>query len=542
MTKPRIAFAAVVALMLVSSALAANFLLTKTGETTNTITFSYPKQVGADGYRYYAPGQISGETCSGTRVSRTLDPARTSVRFAKVTSGQYCVEAIVLTPIGAAQYPSESPPPPIDTTPPVVSITSPVNGSTVSGTVNQTVVATDNIGVVRVEFLRDGVLYGQDTNSPYSTSFNTTTVANGAHTFGAKAFDAAGNTGVATNVTVTVGNAAVAQCVDGIDNDSDGKIDYPNDPGCLSVTDNDEIDGPPPTGNVFLSPAGSDANNCTQSAPCRSMQRGFQVASPGQTVSMAAGAYPQQTLADAQKQVMFKAAGTVTITGQLEIRCTTGITVDGVSAKNLLVAAGNRTLVVKNSQFGGGTYTAGVEDDPVVIGNVGSCSGGATSDGVTLDNVRVHDYFWQQNTGSAHTDCLQFYGGSVNVTIRNSLFERCAESFIGAFPDFGDIRNTVVEDTVFRDLWTNTGKGTFFAMQWGCVGHSGVGTGITFRRTTWSPGVPVPIRTDCQNFLVENNTFQTGPGQFACDDWDGRWGGTVVWRNNTFLNGNGCTT
>ncbi|MBU1036912.1 hypothetical protein KKF32_02665, partial [Patescibacteria group bacterium] len=33
---------------------------------------------------------------------------------------------------------------------------------------------------------------------------------------------------------------SVAQCADGLDNDGDGLIDYPNDPGCSSASDNDE--------------------------------------------------------------------------------------------------------------------------------------------------------------------------------------------------------------------------------------------------------------------------------------------------------------
>ena len=37
-----------------------------------------------------------------------------------------------------------------------------------------------------------------------------------------------------------------AQCSDGIDNDGDGKIDFPNDPGCSSATDDDETDGRKP--------------------------------------------------------------------------------------------------------------------------------------------------------------------------------------------------------------------------------------------------------------------------------------------------------
>lgn len=37
----------------------------------------------------------------------------------------------------------------------------------------------------------------------------------------------------------------VYQCSDGIDNDDDGLIDYPADPGCSSLTDNNETDTPP---------------------------------------------------------------------------------------------------------------------------------------------------------------------------------------------------------------------------------------------------------------------------------------------------------
>ena len=38
--------------------------------------------------------------------------------------------------------------------------------------------------------------------------------------------------------------ASIYQCSDGVDNDSDGLTDYPNDPGCSSTTDNDEYNAP----------------------------------------------------------------------------------------------------------------------------------------------------------------------------------------------------------------------------------------------------------------------------------------------------------
>jgi len=101
---------------------------------------------------------------------------------------------------------SNAPPP--DTTPPTVSITSPGNGATVSGTISVTASASDNVGVAGVQFKLDGANLGaEDTSSPYGVSWNTTTVANGSHSLTATARDAAGNRTTSATVTVTVSNA-----------------------------------------------------------------------------------------------------------------------------------------------------------------------------------------------------------------------------------------------------------------------------------------------------------------------------------------------
>jgi hypothetical protein len=94
-----------------------------------------------------------------------------------------------------------------DTTPPTTSITAPTNGSTVSGTVNVTANASDNVGVTKVEFYMDGALRTTDTTSPYSWSWDTTTFANSSHSLVTKAYDAAGNVGTSSTVTVTVNNS-----------------------------------------------------------------------------------------------------------------------------------------------------------------------------------------------------------------------------------------------------------------------------------------------------------------------------------------------
>ena len=100
---------------------------------------------------------------------------------------------------------------PPDTTPPTTSITSPANNATVSGTVNVTASASDNVGVVKVEFYIDSVLKSTSTTSPYTFSWNTTTVANGSHTIFSKAYDAANNVGTSATVTVTVSNSTAQQ-------------------------------------------------------------------------------------------------------------------------------------------------------------------------------------------------------------------------------------------------------------------------------------------------------------------------------------------
>ncbi|HMF95572.1 MAG TPA: Ig-like domain-containing protein [Vicinamibacterales bacterium] len=95
-----------------------------------------------------------------------------------------------------------------DVTPPTVSMTAPASGATVSGkTVMVSATASDNVGVSSVQFKLDGANLGAaDTASPYTMTWDSTTVANGSHTFTAVASDAAGNTTTATAVTVTVNN------------------------------------------------------------------------------------------------------------------------------------------------------------------------------------------------------------------------------------------------------------------------------------------------------------------------------------------------
>jgi Bacterial Ig domain len=99
----------------------------------------------------------------------------------------------------------------IDLSPPSVSITSPANGATVSGTTNVTANASDDCQVAGVQFKLDGANLGaEDTAAPYAVSWNTATTNDGSHTLTAVARDGTGKTTTSAPVTVTVSNAPPA--------------------------------------------------------------------------------------------------------------------------------------------------------------------------------------------------------------------------------------------------------------------------------------------------------------------------------------------
>jgi hypothetical protein len=93
--------------------------------------------------------------------------------------------------------------------PPTVSMTAPASGATVSGTVSVTANAASSIGVASVQFQLDSANVGSlVTTAPYAFSWDTTTAANGSHTWRAIAKDTAGTSTTSAAVTVTVSNAA----------------------------------------------------------------------------------------------------------------------------------------------------------------------------------------------------------------------------------------------------------------------------------------------------------------------------------------------
>ena len=99
----------------------------------------------------------------------------------------------------------------VDTTAPTSSITSPLNGAYIRGTVTINATANDTeSGVAKVEFWHSspvpGVKIGEDTSSPYSISWDTTSITDGSHSLWVDAYDNANNHAVSALVSVTVDN------------------------------------------------------------------------------------------------------------------------------------------------------------------------------------------------------------------------------------------------------------------------------------------------------------------------------------------------
>jgi hypothetical protein len=93
-----------------------------------------------------------------------------------------------------------------DKDPPTVAFKTPASGATVQGTLTVEADATDNKGVADVEFFVDATPIGKAAAAPYQVSWDSTQVADGAHTLLARATDTSGNQANAS-IPVTVDQA-----------------------------------------------------------------------------------------------------------------------------------------------------------------------------------------------------------------------------------------------------------------------------------------------------------------------------------------------
>ncbi len=169
------------------------------GALTLTVNFANTAGRTASQVRIYegVPGRNGTVTQLSTTAVTTITPSTGQhFYYAKVTQddGKVLWSAPLWVTQGAGG----------DTTPPTVS----ASESGTSGTITLSATASDNVGVTNVEFYIDGVLRGNDTSSPYSMTFNSTTLANGSHTLTARAYDAASNSTLSSGFAFSISNGS----------------------------------------------------------------------------------------------------------------------------------------------------------------------------------------------------------------------------------------------------------------------------------------------------------------------------------------------
>ncbi len=108
-----------------------------------------------------------------------------------------------------------------------------LNAATISGTASVSITSSQTVTFVDAKWYPGAYSSGSAVSSSdlFGSGFNVGTVQP----------DDYGKLVARFKVSNTIVNQTY-QCNDGIDNDGDGRVDYPNDPGCSSATDNDEYD------------------------------------------------------------------------------------------------------------------------------------------------------------------------------------------------------------------------------------------------------------------------------------------------------------
>src|SRR5439155_1389161 len=163
---------------------------------TITVSASATDNVGVAGVQFKLDGANLGAEVTAVPYSvswtstTTTNGAHTLTAVARDAAGNTATSAVVSVTV--------------DNAPPTVSLTAPTAGASAAGTITVSASATDNVGVVGVQFKLDGANLGAEVAAaPYSVSWNTTSGTTGAHTLTAVARDAAGNATTSPAVSVT---------------------------------------------------------------------------------------------------------------------------------------------------------------------------------------------------------------------------------------------------------------------------------------------------------------------------------------------------
>jgi Protein of unknown function (DUF1565) len=234
---------------------------------------------------------------------------------------------------------------------------------------------------------------------------------------------------------------------------------------------------------LFLDPSGSDAAGCTRSAPCRTLERAYRRAKPGQVVEMAPGSYGEETINPAKRHrrgrpVVFQPAGG----GQVSVKELTidagvrGITFiglhfpngwdvgpadDGTPARDIsFVRTTGTVFSIENGKriaVRGGSYGPS-EDQPAQIKVYNPDDHYSPTD-ILVRGVLFHDF--TRSSNEVHTECLQIYAGE-RLRIENNRFTNCSGTGSLALTTVG---SSTLRHVLVQNNWFDGRGDAYYAIQ-----------------------------------------------------------------------------
>jgi hypothetical protein len=282
----------------------------------------------------------------------------------------------------------------------------------------------------------------------------------------------------------------------------------------------------PVAATVFVATGGADANPCTRALPCRTFDRAYRVARPGQVIEIAAGSYPSQTIrvdrtkVSATRNVVFRPAtgGTVQINGDLvmygshavfrgsrspynfKLRYVRSEAVSGpttsrhVSFVNLdgagFLIGPNAYITIQGGDWGPNTC-AGEENKIGPDGNIA----GQIPRHIVLDGLYIHDQNGDNPVSGCHFGGLFVISGRYLVLRRtrfsqNVVYDVQVQNFTNAYPD--------VRGFVIQNNW--------FGAPVGWIGDT-----LDENMNDRQPELQLDPRHGCwRDFLIRFNSFHNG--------------------------------
>jgi len=393
----------------------ANLVLLSRTSTSVTVSWAASSDnVGVAGYGAYRDGTLVGSTGETTYTFTGLacGTSRTFGIDAYDAAGNRSTRANVVLQTAACG----------DTQAPSTPTQLAVSRVTQTGATLSWAASSDNVGVAGYDVFVNGTKVATVTGTSSGVGSLT---CNTGYTLGVEAFDAAGNRSSRATVSATT-----AAC----------SAPPPPPP-------------PPPSGgaNRYVSPSGSDSATCTQSAPCASFNRAWQVAQPGDVVEVAGGSYAGQTLEPATKSgtalIVFRpAAGAqVTVNGDLvsgsrtadagakhfevrDMKITGGVSLRW-GAEDITIRSIDASTFDLNSSKN--IRIIGGDWGPAIDGwnSIATTATGPITQDILIDGAVIHDYLlsaYGAGPADIHMQCLQIWPG-LRVTVRNSTFRNCTD-------------------------------------------------------------------------------------------------------------------